>query len=220
MAHICEKFDRIGADDPQRRFRLGIMGGTFDPIHFGHLICAEQVRNECALDAVIFIPAGNPSFKQNQRIAPATDRLAMCKCAVANNSAFDVSPIEIQRSGITYSVDTLNAFRAWYPPNVDFYFIVGADAFASIEQWYRSSEIAHLAHIIAATRPGCAIDDVACQSLVSRSDFDVNYVPIPEIAISSSMIRHRCEQHQSIRYLVPDSVASYIDEHHLYEYVE
>ncbi len=113
MSCICNKFDTLGFDNPSRFYRLGIMGGTFDPIHIGHLACAEQVREALELDAVIFIPTGTPVFKLGQDVAPAEKRLAMCRLAVRSNPFFDVSGIEVERGGNTYTVDTLEQLRAY-----------------------------------------------------------------------------------------------------------
>ena len=124
--HICERFDDFGKDG--KPCRLGIMGGTFDPIHNGHLACAEQAREDLGLDVILFIPTGNPVFKRGQRIAPASDRLAMCRAAIADNPYFDVSDIEIARGGDTYTIDTLRTLRGHFPPNVELYFLAGADS--------------------------------------------------------------------------------------------
>ena len=123
ISHLPE----LGAD-PEREYRLGIMGGTFDPIHFGHLVTAEQAREALSLDLVLFMPAGSPAFKQNSPVTDAEDRYAMTLLATAANPAFDASRFEIDREGITYTIDTLEALRAHYPLNVKLYFITGADA--------------------------------------------------------------------------------------------
>ena len=127
ISHLPE----LGAD-PEREYRLGIMGGTFDPIHFGHLVTAEQAREALSLDLVLFMPAGSPAFKQNSPVTDAEDRYAMTLLATAANPAFDASRFEIDREGITYTIDTLEALRAHYPLNVKLYFITGADAVLDI----------------------------------------------------------------------------------------
>ena len=121
MAVISERFDDLGRDGAPAR--LGIMGGTFDPIHIGHLACAEQAREAFGLDGVLFVPAGNPVFKKDRAVTPAGMRLAMCRLAVASNPAFDVSAVEVERGGDTYTVDTLRQLRAHYPGNVELFFI-------------------------------------------------------------------------------------------------
>lgn len=216
MAVISERFDTLGADDPSRICRLGIMGGTFDPIHIGHLACAEQARETYDLDAVIFVPAGNPVFKRDQQVSSPEHRLAMCRRAVRSNPAFDASAIEIERGGDTYTVDTLRQLRAHYPENVELYFITGADAVFSIVKWRESSEIAKLAKLIGVTRPGYDLSIEKKRYLAEQSDFSVSYAEVTALAISSSDLREKVRSGKSIRYLVMQGVLDYIAEHALY----
>ena len=197
-------------------YRLGIMGGTFDPIHYGHLVTAEQAREALDLDLVLFMPAGVPAFKQDQRVSSAEDRYDMCVLATAANPAFYASRFEIDRAGVTYTVDTLRALRAFYPPRVKLYFITGADAIIDIVTWHDAGEIAELATLIAATRPG--YDIAQARSRIERSgiDFDVRYIQIPALAISSSNIRERVGVGKSIRYLTSESVIGFIRKNGLY----
>lgn len=210
---ICPRFDDLGADGAPAR--LGIMGGTFDPIHIGHLAVAEQAREAFGLAAVVFIPAGVPVFKLNRRVAPAEDRLEMCRRAVEDNPRFDVSGIEVRRAGNTYTVDTLRQMRAHYSGNVEFHFIIGADALASIGKWRESAEVARLASIIAVTRPGFALDDQV-RAEAEAGGFRVGYLQATALSVSSSQLREMLEQGRSIRYLTPDSVCGYIRERGLY----
>ena len=214
MAAICERFDDLGADG--RPARLGIMGGTFDPIHIGHLACAEQARDEFELAAVVFIPAGNPVFKKDRAVTPAADRLEMCRLATRSNPAFDVSAIEIERGGDTYTVDTLRQLRAHYPDNVELRFITGADAVASIVAWRESAAIADLARLIAVTRPGYALSDERRALIEGRGNFAVDYLEITSLAVSSSDLRRRVAAGASIRYLTMQRVFDYIREKRLY----
>ena len=214
MAAICERFDDLGADG--RPARLGIMGGTFDPIHIGHLACAEQAREAFGLDAVVFIPAGNPVFKKDRAVTPAADRLEMCRLATRSNPAFDVSAIEIERGGDTYTVDTLRQLRAHYPDNVELRFITGADAVASIVAWRESTAIADLARLIAVTRPGYALSDERRALIEGRGNFAVDYLEITSLAVSSSDLRRRVAAGASIRYLTMQRVFDYIREKRLY----
>ncbi|MEG0070606.1 MAG: nicotinate-nucleotide adenylyltransferase [Raoultibacter sp.] len=216
MTEISERFDRLGFDDPNTTYRLGIMGGTFDPIHIGHLACAEQARDTFDLDAVIFVPAGIPVFKKDQVITPAAQRLAMCRLAVKSNPYFDVSDIEIKRGGDTYTVDTLRQVRKHYPANVELFFITGADAVFSIVRWRESAAIAGLAQLIAVTRPGYSLSEEKRAYLAENSDFSVTYVEVTALAISSSDLRRRVEQEKSIRYLTMQQVFDYIHEKGLY----
>lgn len=214
MAAICERFDDLGADG--RPARLGIMGGTFDPIHIGHLACAEQAREAFGLDAVVFIPAGNPVFKKDRAVTPAADRLEMCRLATRSNPAFDVSAIEIERGGDTYTVDTLRQLRAHYPDNVELRFITGADAVASIVAWRESAAIADLARLIAVTRPGYALSEERRALIEGRGNFAVDYLEITSLAVSSSDLRRRVAAGASIRYLTMQRVFDYIREKRLY----
>lgn len=192
------------------------MGGTFDPIHIGHLATAEQAREAYGLDAVVFVPAGNPVFKKDQRVTPAADRLAMCRLAVASNPSFCVSALEIERGGDTYTVDTLRELRAHYPANVELFFITGADAVAHIVKWRESAAIAGLARLIAVTRPGYALTAERKHEIENEGSFDVSYLEVTALAVSSSDLRKRLRDGGSIRYLTMQSVLDYIAEHGLY----
>ena len=207
----------MGLGDPATRYRLGIMGGTFDPIHIGHLACAEQVRENFGLDAVIFIPAGVPVYKKHLAVTSAGHRLEMCRLACASNPAFDVSSIEIERQGDTYTVDTLRELRAFYSDNVELYFITGADAVFHIIKWRESSAIADLARLIAVTRPGYTVSDEQKRVLEHHSRFLIDYTEVTALAISSSDLRRRVKEGRSIRYLTMQCVCDYIASHGLYQ---
>lgn len=203
--------------DPSREYRLGIMGGTFDPIHYGHLVTAEQAREALALDLVLFMPAGSPAFKQQKNVTGPEDRYAMTVLATAANPAFYASRFEIDREGITYTVDTLRALRARYPDNVKLFFITGADAIIDILTWRDAEHIAGLATLIAATRPGYDIGQAKARIAASGIDFDVRYIAIPALAVSSSNIRERVGAGKSVRYLTSESVIGYIRKNGLYD---
>ena len=200
MGRICDHFDDLGRDGG--RARLGIMGGTFDPIHIGHLACAEQAREAYDLDGVVFVPAGNPVFKKDRPVTPAAERLEMCRIATRSNPAFDVSAIEIERGGDTYTVDTLRQLRAHYPDNVELRFITGADAVYHIVQWRESAAIADLARLIA--------------FIAEHGNFAIDYLEVTALAISSSDLRRRVAAGKSIRYLTMQGVLDYIQERGLY----
>lgn len=216
MVVVSERFDSLGLEDPHRTYRLGIMGGTFDPIHIGHLACADQARETFNLDAVVFVPAGNPVFKKDKQVTPAAERMAMCRLAVESNPAFDASAIEIDRGGDTYTVDTLRQVRAHYPDNVELYFITGADAVFSIVKWRESSEIARLANLIAVTRPGYAMSEEKKHYLAEQTEFFVTYTEVTALTISSSDLRKRVAEGKSIRYLTMQRVLDYVESHGLY----
>ena len=205
----------LGIDD-DRTYRLGIMGGTFDPIHNGHLVAAEQAFDDLGLDLVVFMPAGRPAFKQDQRVTSGEERFAMTLLATADNPHFVASRFEIDREGVTYTADTLRLLRELYPKNVEFYFITGADAITEIVSWRDAADIARLAHLVAATRPGYDLDRAWDAIAASGLDFDVTYLSVPALAISSSYLRERVEAGQSLRYLTPDQVTGYLHKHGLY----
>ena len=216
MALVSEQFDDLGLDDPQKKYRLGIMGGTFDPIHIGHLASAEQVRERFNLDAVIFIPAGVPVYKKNKQVSSSDDRFEMCRLAVESNPSFDVSRIEIERPGDTYTVDTLRQLRDHFPPNVELYFITGADAVFSILKWRNAELVVQLAHFIAVARPGYVISDDQKFYFVQRFNHRISYTDVAALAISSTDLRERVKRGASIRYLTMACVRDYIERHGLY----
>ncbi len=219
MAIVCDRFDNLGFSDRTTTYRLGIMGGTFDPIHFGHLACAEQVRESFGLDAVVFIPTAQPVFKRNQQIAPPADRFKMCYLATRSNPHFDVSSLEIDRGGDTYTVDTLRQLRDYYPSNVELCFIAGADAIATITKWKDSSLLGSMAKFIGVTRPGFSIkQDAAEKQALEAAGISVDYLEVTALAISSSDLRCRIGEGRSIRYLVSREVGDYIHAQNLYRY--
>lgn len=202
--------------DPDREYRLGIMGGTFDPIHYGHLAAAEWAREALDLDVVIFMPAGEPAFKLNKKVTPAEDRYAMTVLATAANPSFLASRFEIDREGVTYTADTLKALKEYYPSNVKLFFITGADAILDIVSWHHAEDIADLATLIAATRPGYDIEQAKERISASHIDFDVRYIQIPMLSVSSTNIRERVAESKSVRYLTTESVIGYIQKNALY----
>lgn len=209
------RLPRLG-EDPAREYRLGIMGGTFDPVHYGHLVTAEQAREALELDVVLFMPAGVPAFKQDKHVTSPEDRYAMTVLATAANPAFYASRFEIDRPGVTYTVDTLRALREAYPENVRLYFITGADAILDIVSWHNAADIARLATLIAATRPGYDIEQAQARIDASGIHFDVRYIQIPALAISSTNIRARVALGKSVRYLTSESVIGFINKNKLY----
>lgn len=199
-----------------RTYRLGIMGGTFDPIHHGHLVAAEQAFDDLCLDIVVFMPAGQPAFKLNKQVSSGEDRYAMTLLATSDNPHFLASRFEIDREGVTYTADTLEQLRRIYPPNVDLYFITGADAIADIVRWKDAGRIAQNAKLVGATRPGYDLERARTAFAQSPYHFDVTYLEVPALAISSSDLRARVQTGQSLRYLTPDPVTGYIHKHGLY----
>jgi nicotinate-nucleotide adenylyltransferase len=203
-------------EDAGRQYRLGIMGGTFDPIHYGHLVAAEQALGALDLDLVVFMPAGMPAFKQDRKVSSGEDRFSMALLATASNPKFYCSRFEVAREGVTYTAETLKLLTYFYPENVHLYFITGADAISEIITWHDAGTIAKLAKFVGATRPGYDLD--RARKILSESPypFDVTYLEVPALAISSSYLRKRRSEGLSLRYLTPESVIGYIDKHGLY----
>jgi nicotinate-nucleotide adenylyltransferase len=193
--------------------RVGILGGTFDPVHLGHLLLAECAREELSLDEVLFVPAREPWRKSHRVITPAEHRLALLELAIAGNEDFGISDIELRRSGPTYTADTLEAL-AGERLDDEFYFIVGADALADLPQWHEPQRI--VAHALLAVAPRGGRDtDVASVAIPGIAD-RIRRFAAPRIEISSTEIRARVAAGRSVRYQVPDAVAEYITKHGLY----
>jgi len=193
--------------------RLGVMGGTFDPIHYGHLVTAEEALVQFALDEVVFVPTGQPWMKQEREVSPAEDRYLMTVIATASNPRFRVSRIEVEREGPTYTVDTLKALGA-ENPDAELYFITGADAMREIFEWKDPDGVLSLAHFIAATRPG--YDLARFEAKDAPRHPNVSVMHIPALAISSTDVRERVHDGRPIRYLVPEGVKSYVEKAALY----
>jgi len=193
--------------------RVGIMGGTFDPVHNGHLFAAEEVRYAFSLDRVVFVPAGHPWQKNERKVTPAELRYEMTAHAIVGDPAFEVSRMEIDRSGPTYTVETLRAFRTCHP-DAELVFITGADAILQILSWKDADDAMQLATFVAVTRPTHDLASISELSPQLRGRVEV--LEIPALAISSTDIRRRVAEGRPIRYLVPDVVARFIDEHGLY----
>ena len=188
--------------------RLGVMGGTFDPIHYGHLVTAEEALVQFQLDSVLFVPTGLPWMKEHEIVSPAEDRYLMTVIATASNPLFRVSRMEVDRDGPTYTVDTLRGLKELFGAETDLFFITGADAIVEILAWKDHEEVFELAHFIAATRPGFDIGAIESQA-ASRPEITV--MNIPALAISSTDIRGRVGAGRPIRYLVPEGVKSYVE---------
>jgi nicotinate-nucleotide adenylyltransferase len=194
------------------RRRVGVMGGTFDPIHHGHLVAASEVQSWFDLDEVIFVPTGQPWQKADRDVSPAEDRYLMTVIATAANPRFAVSRVDIDRDGPTYTIDTLRDLAALHP-DADLYFITGADAMAALLTWRDHEELFELAHFVGCTRPGHEMDDGTLEGLPKDR---ITLVEIPALAISSTDCRHRVERGEPVWYLVPDGVVQYIGKHRLY----
>ncbi|WFE21418.1 nicotinate-nucleotide adenylyltransferase [Solwaraspora sp. WMMD937] len=191
--------------------RVGIMGGTFDPIHQGHLVAASEVAERFALDEVVFVPTGDPWEKAGLTVTPAEDRYLMTVIATASNPTFQVSRADIDRPGPTYTVDTLRDLHSVYGPKAQLFFITGADALEKILSWKDTEAMFELAHFIGVTRPGFEL------SAAHLPADTVSLVEVPAMAISSTECRARVAAGKPLWYLVPDGVVQYIAKRRLYE---
>jgi nicotinate-nucleotide adenylyltransferase len=196
-----------------RRRRIGIMGGTFDPIHNGHLVAASEVQSRFELDEVVFVPTGQPYQKNVVGVSAAEDRYLMTVIATASNPRFSVSRVDIDRGGPTYTIDTLRELHEIYP-DAELYFITGADALEQILSWHQVNDMFDAAHFIGVTRPGYQLDD---QHLPNGA---VSLVEVPAMAISSTSCRQRVAAGLPVWYLVPDGVVQYISKRGLYQRVD
>jgi nicotinate-nucleotide adenylyltransferase len=186
------------------------MGGTFDPIHHGHLVAASEVQFWFHLDEVVFVPTGQPWQKSDQKVSPAEDRYLMTVIATASNPRFSVSRVDIDRHGPTYTVDTLRDLRSLRGPGWEMYFITGADALEQILSWRDLDELFELAHFVGCTRPGHTLSDAGLP------EGKVTLVEVPALAISSTECRQRISEGEPIWYLVPDGIVQYITKRQLY----
>jgi len=195
--------------------RLGVLGGTFDPVHFGHLILGEVAREDVDLDRVLFIPTGHPWRKARQDIAAASDRLAMLRLATAGNAAFDVSTVEVDRDGPTYTEVTLEALLKEYGKETELFLVIGRDSLLDFPHWHDPGRIAELATLVVADRDGTGVLSESVPTLpgiVAR----LCWLRMPRVDVNSTDIRSRVREGSSIRYRVPDGVAAYIEERRLY----
>ena len=194
----------------QTATRIGVMGGTFDPIHHGHLVAASEVAHFFSLDEVIFVPTGQPWQKEGRRVSASEDRYLMTVIATASNPRFSVSRVDIDRPGPTYTIDTLRDLRLQRGPGAELFFITGADALEQMMTWQDADELFKLAHFVGCTRPGHHL------SGAGLPDHRVSLIEVPALAISSTNCRQRVEAGEPIWYLVPDGIVQYISKRALY----
>jgi len=195
--------------------RIGIMGGTFDPIHYGHLLMAEEARQAFALDQVVFVPNGRPAHKKAYLVSSSEDRFAMTLLATESNPYFTCSRIELDRPGPSYTIDTLRAYRALHPDLDALYFITGADAVLEILSWHEYDKLADECRFIAVTRPGFVLDRLE-EMLDADFLHQISFLSIPGLEISSTDLRRRVREGRSVKYLTPEAVEGYIEQNGLY----
>src|ERR1700733_8500820 len=205
--------------DPQSRRapRLGVMGGTFDPIHHGPLVAASEVGHAFDLDEVVFVPTGQPWQKDGRKVAPAEDRYLMTVIATASNPRFSVSRVDIDRPGPTYTIDTLRELRSMRGEDAEFFFITGADALSKMMSWQDAADLFKLAHFVGVTRPGHRLSRPGPRLPAAGLPSDqASLVEIPALSISSTECRQRVAAGEPVWYLVPDGVVQDIAKRGLY----
>lgn len=198
------------------RERIGIMGGTFDPVHNGHLVIAKSVAEQLGLDRVLFIPAGNPNFKQGQRLASAADRAHMVELAIEGEALFELDLREVERPGITYTADTLEELAQCYE-GTQLFFIMGTDSAITLPDWKRAADVARLCTIVVAKRPGQSTQQMRDALAASSIDFDIVYLDVPQVDVSSTQLREQIAQGQDVSDMIPPSVAAFLAETGLYQ---
>ncbi len=198
--------------------RLGIMGGTFDPIHYGHMVAAETARDELGLDHVLFIPSGSPPHKVERQITDSALRYEMVRMSIQSNAHFMVSAMEIEREGPTYTIDTLRILQELFPEQ-ELFFITGTDALKELLTWREPEEVIRMAKIVGVSRPGYDSQGLM-ENILAKYPFSerrISLLEIPALAISSTDIRDRVSGKKSIRYLLPDEVLLFIEQNHIYK---
>ncbi len=195
---------------------LGVLGGTYDPPHHGHLAAAEEARYRLGLDRVLWVPVGDPPHKRHRAITPAAHRIAMVRAAVADNRAFEVSDVELRRAGPSYTVDTLDQLRV--ERSLDsLVFLMGSDEFSVLSTWYQAERLPELAHLGVLIRSGARLNVERTERELPGVQGRYTLVPVPSLPISSSSLRERVREGLPIRYLVPEPVREYVEMHRLYE---
>lgn len=211
------RLQRSGRDETIGKKKIGLMGGTFNPIHYGHLLIAENAYEQFQLDEVIFLPTGQSPHKDVRHILEAKERMEMIRLAISDNVHFSCSDYEIRKGGVSYTYLTLQAF---YEQAVgkELFFIMGADSLAYFDSWMRPDEISRMCTILAAVRDGLNREELILirKCLQEKYGTRIGFISTPNFSVSSRMIRERISNRQSIRYLVPDTVEQYLNEHAVY----
>ncbi|MBE8950039.1 MAG: nicotinate-nucleotide adenylyltransferase [Quinella sp. 3Q1] len=198
--------------------KIGIMGGTFDPIHLGHLATAEAVRESFSLDEILFIPAARPPHKLGKLVTDEKHRLAMTILATRSNKFFKVSDMELKRTGLSYTLDTINELHKIFGSSTELFFIIGADSLADLFKWHAAKELVAKCHFIATTRQGVDVDFSAVEKFFGAAAREhIHRVTTPGLEISSTDLREKIRLGRSIKYLVPEAVEEYILKEKLYD---
>ncbi len=198
--------------------RLGILGGTFDPIHIGHLILAEEAWYQLGLEKVLFVPAGDPPHKRHRALSPVADRVAMIELAIADNPHLELSRIDVDRPGPHYTMEMVRLHLEQYGPGTDLYFLMGLDSLADLPNWYKPRQLVELCNLVALSRPDSGFHWDLLEEKMPSIRWRVIFLPMPELQISSHMIQQRTRQGRPLRYQVLPAVEHYIHEHCLYQW--
>jgi nicotinate-nucleotide adenylyltransferase len=204
-------------DNPQfANSRVGVLGGTFDPIHIGHLILAEEARDQLKLDRVYFVPAGNPPHKQGRHLAPVEARVQMTELAVAGNDAFRVSRVDADRAGPHYTIDMMQIIQGQLPPGCELFFLMGFDSLTELPTWHEPARLIATCHLVALTRHDIEVDWAKLEAALPGIRQRVTILDMPELEIASHQLQERVREGRTIRYLVPEPVRQYIARERIY----
>lgn len=197
-------------------FRVGVLGGSFDPPHIGHLILAQEARDQLSLDRVLFAPAGQQPLKAGQVVSPVEDRVRMTELAIMGNASFELSRVDVDRPGPHYTVDLVKIVARRLPASSQVFFLMGFDSLADLPKWRDPAELIQAAHLVALTRPEVQIDWGSLETQLPGVRERVKLLDMPELEISSHDLRERARSGRSLRYMVPEAVVTYIQERRLY----
>jgi nicotinate-nucleotide adenylyltransferase len=196
--------------------RIGVIGGTFDPIHYGHLAAAEEARVKVELERVIFVVAGLPPHKLDEEVTPVEHRLAMVGLGIESNSYFEISRVDIERPGPSYTVDTMSILQEQWGEETELFFVMGLDSLVELPTWHEPQRLVRLCRLIAVRRPGFRADLAQLEATVPGISSRLQIIDMPEVDISSTDLQRRVREGLPIKYQVPDKVERYIEEHRLY----
>lgn len=197
--------------------RIGVIGGTFDPIHYGHLAAAEEARVRVNLEKVLFVVALLPPHKLDEDVTPVEHRLAMVRLGIASNPHFEISLVDVDRPGPSFTVDTISMLQEQWGPDTELFFVMGLDSLVEVPTWHQPERLIRLCHLVAVSRPRFEVDMRQLEASVPGISSRVEIIDMPEVDISSSDLQRRVKEGLPIKYQVPEEVERYIIEHHLYE---
>lgn len=196
--------------------KIGVIGGTFDPIHYGHLAAAEEARVRINLERVLFVVAGVPPHKLNEEVTPVEHRLAMVRLAITSNPYFEISTVDVERPGPSYTVDTVSILQERSGQGTEIYFIMGLDSLVELSTWHQPQRLIQLCRLVAAKRPGIQIDAAELETSLPGISSRLQIIDMPEVDISSTELQERVREGLPIKYQVPEEVERYINDHGLY----